>query len=167
MRRDFAPFLYESDINKRCMVMVGIGISPGCIFVTDFGRSTGKRGVIPINLINFHALKLGTLGKVGKPRGDHQLLRLQQSSCCFRPVHRFPSLNRRPLPLNLLRPSSHHGRVCTCPDLWHDIRNHQQVPQPRSHTLRPHRPMLTLENRYTDLQPVGMGAFGLVWYSAP
>lgn len=159
MRKDFAPFLYESDINKRCRVMVE----------TDFGRSTGKGvySVIPINLINFHALKLGTLGKVGKPRGDHQLLRLQQSSCCFRPVHRIPSLNRRPLPLNLLRPSSHHGRVCTCPNLWHDIRNHQQVPQPRSHTLRPHRPMLTLENRYTDLQPVGMGAFGLVWYSAP
>lgn len=24
-------------------------------------------------------------------------------------------------------PENHHGGVCTCPDLWHDLRNHQQV----------------------------------------
>lgn len=28
-------------------------------------------------------------------------------------------------------------------------------------------PLMRVVNRYTDLQPVGMGAFGLVWYDGP
>lgn len=54
------------------------------------------------------------------------------------------------------------GGICASPDLWHDLRDHEQVGIPRKSSTGYSGDIL-IATRYTDLQPVGMGAFGLVW----
>jgi len=55
------------------------------------------------------------------------------------------------------------GGICSCPNLWHDLRDHKQVGSLPT-VSGPAGWVLMKIHRYTDLQPVGMGAFGLVWY---
>lgn len=76
-----------------------------------------------------------------------------------------PPIKWSPSPPSGCSPSE-DGGIRACPDLRHYLRDNQQVRYPAL------RPLSLCENiiplwllvRYTDLQPVGMGAFGLVWY---
>lgn len=55
-----------------------------------------------------------------------------------------------------------HGRIRSRPNLRHYLWNHQPV---RNSIFSNHRQYnLIVGYSYADLQPVGMGAFGLVWY---
>jgi hypothetical protein len=58
-------------------------------------------------------------------------------------------------------PAVHHGRIRARADFWHNLRDNEQV---RTTPHRKYTRWTDLLRRYTDLQPVGMGAFGLVWY---
>ncbi len=83
-----------------------------------------------------------------------------------------PSLTSKnflfPAPRNLsfLNITFHHGGIRTVPDLRHNLRDHKPVRPSRSLNVGSCqiRLLIFATSRYTDLQPVGMGAFGLVWY---
>ena len=68
--------------------------------------------------------------------------------------------------------SSHHGRVCKSANLRHLFRDYKSVwPLSKSSCFLARLGALSRNGRhanyfrrYVDLQPVGMGAFGLVWY---
>lgn len=68
------------------------------------------------------------------------------------------------LPLWFFDPRHQNGGIRTISDLRHYVRDHQPVRLAQSWS-----PWTIIKSRntkcrrYTDLQPVGMGAFGLVW----
>lgn len=68
--------------------------------------------------------------------------------------------------LSFLNITFHHGGIRTVPDLRHNLRDHKPVRPSRSLSVGSCqiRLLIFATSRYTDLQPVGMGAFGLVWY---
>lgn len=69
------------------------------------------------------------------------------------------------LPLWFFDPRHHqNGGIRTISDLRHYVRDHQPVRLAQSYSPRTCiKSRNTKCRRYTDLQPVGMGAFGLVW----